>query len=220
MDYHIIGGDGKVYGPKPESEIRAWIREGRLDAESRICRAGGEDWLTLDRLPEFAMDLGAASGSNPNPDPQPATGSGGPVLEPLPNAQSPPLPGAQPGPAMPHAGPAIPQPGYPQQPPGPGYPGHVPQPVMMAPAQTTNPMAITGMIMGILAILASYPCCGIPFNILGIIFSSVGLSQIKKQPSQAGRGMAIAGLICSIISLLIIIAFIILGVTAGILDSI
>ena len=57
MDYHIIGGDGKVYGPKPESEVRDWIREGRLNAESRICRAGGEDWLTLDRLPESCSRL-------------------------------------------------------------------------------------------------------------------------------------------------------------------
>ena len=94
MDYHIIGGDGKVYGPKPESEVRDWIREGRLNAESRICRAGGEDWLTLDRLPEFAMDLSGTG--TPDPTPAPVTPASGPVLAPLPGPQSPPLPGAPP----------------------------------------------------------------------------------------------------------------------------
>ena len=161
-NYKFIGGDGKEYGPYSAEQMRQFLSENRLVANSQVSADGGPF--------------------------QPAS--------------------------------TFPELGYPSQPPGPGYPSHVPQPVMMAPAQTTNPMAITGMIMGILAILASYPCCGIPFNILGIIFSCVGLSQIKKQPSQAGRGMAIAGLICSIISLLIVIVLIGFGVMAGILDSI
>jgi GYF domain 2 len=48
-NYTIIGGDGKQYGPITEGEIRKWIAEGRLnaqslaksesDAEFRPCRA-------------------------------------------------------------------------------------------------------------------------------------------------------------------------------------
>jgi len=89
------------------------------------------------------------------------------------------------------------------------------QPVMVQ-QKTTNPMAITGMIMGILSILAICFCYGIPFNILGIIFSCIGLSQIKKNPNQDGKGMAIAGLICSIVSILLIVAVIALGVTMSV----
>ena len=205
MEYHIIGGDGKVYGPKPESEIRDWIQEGRLDAESRICRAGGEDWLTLDRLPEFAMDLSSAGTSDTAPQPV-AGGSSSPVLEPLPGPQSPPLPGAQPGPVMP-------QPGYPQKPPG--SPGQIPQPVMMSPTQTTNPMAITGMITGIISLFSLCCCIGWPFIVLGIVFSCIGLSQIKANPHQQGKGMAIAGLVCSIVGIVLVILSFVLNIAAA-----
>ena len=54
-----------------------------------------------------------------------------------------------------------------------------------------NGMAIAGMIMGILSILSVYPCCGLSFNILGLIFSKVALGQIKANPQQDGKGMAI-----------------------------
>ena len=70
-------------------------------------------------------------------------------------------------------------------------------------------MAIAGMVMGILS-LVTICCYGFPFNLLGIIFSAIGLSQIKKSnPRQSGKGMAIAGLICSILSFLIYAAILI-----------
>jgi len=59
-------------------------------------------------------------------------------------------------------------------------------------------------------------CYGLPFNILGIVFSIVGLTQIKANPQQQGKGMAIAGLICSILSVLLIGILILLGVAIGI----
>ena len=81
----------------------------------------------------------------------------------------------------------------------------------------TNAMAMTGMIMGIVAMTFGFCCCyGIPFNVMGLIFSLVALSQIKKDPQQQGRGMAIAGLILSIASLLIsIIAIIFVGASVA-----
>ena len=82
--------------------------------------------------------------------------------------------------------------------------------------RSTNGMAIAGMIMGILSILSVYPCCGLPFNILGLIFSGVALGQIKANPQQDGKGMAIAGLICSILSILLIGILLLLGVALGI----
>ena len=55
----------------------------------------------------------------------------------------------------------------------------------------TNGMAITGFVLSFF--------CGI----LGIVFSAIGLSQTGKNPNQGGRGLAIAGLIISIVSLVI-----------------
>ena len=68
------------------------------------------------------------------------------------------------------------------------------------PVQKINGTAIAGMVMGILSILSLYPILGFPCNIAGIITSSIALKQIKRNPGQGGRGMAIAGLVCSIIS--------------------
>ena len=91
-----------------------------------------------------------------------------------------------------------------------------PMPTPMAvQGASTNGMAITGMVMGILSLLCSYPCCGVPFNILGIIFSLVALSQLKKNLGQGGRGMAIAGLICSILSIVILVVLLVLGIASG-----
>ena len=66
----------------------------------------------------------------------------------------------------------------------------------------TNAYAQAGMIFGILSLVCC--CCGFPFGILGLIFSLVGLSQINANPElHEGRGMAIAGLILSGLSLLL-----------------
>jgi hypothetical protein len=52
----------------------------------------------------------------------------------------------------------------------------------------------------------------LPFNLLGIIFSLIGLVQIQKQPcAYSGQGLAIAGLICSIVSLTLAVALMTIG---------
>jgi Domain of unknown function (DUF4190)/GYF domain 2 len=66
----------------------------------------------------------------------------------------------------------------------------------------TNSFAQAGMIFGILSLTCC--CCGFPFGILGLVFSLIGLSQINANPQlHEGRGMAIAGLVLSILSLLL-----------------
>ena len=55
--------------------------------------------------------------------------------------------------------------------------------------QKTNGMAIAGFVLSLLG-------CTSP---LGIIFSAIGLNQISKDPSQGGKGLALAGLIIGII---------------------
>jgi uncharacterized membrane protein len=66
-------------------------------------------------------------------------------------------------------------------------------------------MAVMGMAMGVLSITCGMCCCyGLPFNVLGIIFSLVALAQISNDPrSQQGRPLAIAGLVLSILSLVL-----------------
>ena len=63
-------------------------------------------------------------------------------------------------------------------------------------------MATAGMVLGILSLTLACCCYGLPFNVAGIICSSIALSQIKNDPvNHQGRGMAIAGLVLSILSI-------------------
>jgi len=64
--------------------------------------------------------------------------------------------------------------------------------------------ATAGLIFGILSVTCFCCCCGCPFNILGLVFSLIGLSQISRQPElYEGRGFAIAGLILAAASLVL-----------------
>jgi Domain of unknown function (DUF4190) len=53
----------------------------------------------------------------------------------------------------------------------------------------------------------------VPFNVLGIVFSLVALAQIRNDPhSQEGSGLAIAGLVLSLLSLLLAVLFFLFGI--------
>lgn len=75
---------------------------------------------------------------------------------------------------------------------------HPPQPTLR-----TSPLAMAGMILGLISVTCGLCCCyGAPFNVLGLIFSLVGLSQINGSPSvYTGKGLATTGLITSLLSL-------------------
>jgi hypothetical protein len=87
----------------------------------------------------------------------------------------------------------------PQQYDQPGY-GH-PQPGYQP--QKTNTMAILGLVFAFV------------FSPLGVVFSAIGLSQTK-QRREGGRGLALAGLILSIVFILIgiLVAVLMLAVVA------
>lgn len=55
--YHLIGADGKEYGPVSLDQIRQWLGEGRLNAHTQIRRDGTEQWLALGAVPELAALL-------------------------------------------------------------------------------------------------------------------------------------------------------------------
>ncbi len=79
----------------------------------------------------------------------------------------------------------------------------------------TNPMATAGLICGLLSWPAICCCQGLPFNVLGLVFSIIALSQLRRNTGQRGKGMAIAGLVLSILQILIFVGFLIAGSTIG-----
>ena len=52
--YKIIGADGKEYGPVTADQLKQWIAEGRVNAQTRVLLEGTTDWKPLSAFPEFA----------------------------------------------------------------------------------------------------------------------------------------------------------------------
>jgi len=179
-EYEIIGGDGKEYGPYPAEKIRGLLRENRLKPYSKIRPTQG-DWTTVEALPEFAQP--------------PVTESAQPPAQPTVATAAPYNP-------QPHIAPVSPVP--PTGPPN-------------------NPLAVTGMVLGISTLVLGCCCGRIPIlgffatlvsfvtPIAGIICSCIARKQIRESNgTQGGDGMAIAGLICSSVYLLMIVSIIVL----------
>ena len=53
-NYLIIGGDGKEYGPVTDADVRQWIAEGRLNAQSLAKAESDAEFRALAQFPEFA----------------------------------------------------------------------------------------------------------------------------------------------------------------------
>ena len=78
--YKIIGANQIEYGPVAAPQLRAWITEGRADANTRAKLDGETEWRPLRQFPEFA-DLFA-----------PPLPSAGPALPPNPPRDGIPVP--------------------------------------------------------------------------------------------------------------------------------
>lgn len=63
--YKIIGGDGQEYGPVTEADLRTWISEGRLNAQSLAKSEGDAEFRALSTFPEFTGLLGGVYGALP-----------------------------------------------------------------------------------------------------------------------------------------------------------
>ena len=59
--YVIIGGDGKQYGPISAEDMRKWIAEGRLNAQTLAQAEGDIEWKQLSTFPEFATAFAGES---------------------------------------------------------------------------------------------------------------------------------------------------------------
>lgn len=138
--YRVLGSDQKEYGPVGADQVRQWILDRRLNANSLLQAEGSTTWQPLSMFAEFASTLSTAAPISPS--------LGQPSLQ----------------------------------------------------RGSHNPMAITGLVLSCLALVCC-PCSTI-FGVLGIVFSVLALSQIKQNPSQGGRELAIAGIAIGAVSLL------------------
>jgi hypothetical protein len=59
--YKILGVDGNEYGPASLEQLKQWIAEGRVNAQTRIQTPGSGDWKLAGEVPEV-NSLFAASG--------------------------------------------------------------------------------------------------------------------------------------------------------------
>lgn len=83
----------------------------------------------------------------------------------------------------------------------------VPPVVETAPEKKTDTLAIVSLVMGILSIVLS--CCN---TYVGIILAIVGIVlSVISQKNNGKSGMAIAGLVCSIIAIVLSVILIILA---------
>ena len=55
--YKIIGTDGRPYGPVNAEQIRRWMTENRVNAQTLVQTEGAPDWKALGSIPEFAPEL-------------------------------------------------------------------------------------------------------------------------------------------------------------------
>jgi GYF domain 2 len=74
--YTIIGGDQKEYGPVTAEEVRKWIAEGRLNAQSLMKAESDAEWRPLSVFPEFADAFGGPAAASSTPPPLTAAGGG------------------------------------------------------------------------------------------------------------------------------------------------
>jgi GYF domain 2 len=74
--YTIIGGDQKEYGSVTSDDLRKWITDGRLNAQSLAKEENDTEWRPLSAFPEFA-DVLATGSAPPPPLAAPMAGAGG-----------------------------------------------------------------------------------------------------------------------------------------------
>ena len=54
-EYKLIGADRMEYGPASAAQIRQWITEGRVNAETKLQAESTAEWRPLAEVPEFAV---------------------------------------------------------------------------------------------------------------------------------------------------------------------
>ena len=190
---YYVGKNGQQTGPFTLDQVQAKYASGEISPTDLMWKEGTADWKAASTFSELQSPAAAAPASVPAPSPS----FGGPASTPVSTKVDPSPTVLPPSSSIPGAM-------------NTGYP--MPGPV--GPRQ--NPMAITGMVLGIVSILTVCCCYGFPFNVAGIVFSIIGLTQINKDPiNQLGKPLALTGLILSILSIVLVVALLAFGFTAN-----
>lgn len=155
--FKIKGSDLKEYGPVTAEQVREWIAQRRLNAESLAQAEGTTSWKPLSLFPEFSAALAST-----------------------------PLPPALPG---------------------------MPRPDRL-PSARNNSLAIWSLVCGCVGLV----CCQ-AVSIAGIVLGTVALGELKANPLQQGRGMAIAGIVLGGLGLVMLVLLLILGVFGSLLEN-
>ncbi len=101
----------------------------------------------------------------------------------------------------------------------PGYGGAPMGPMMGEPSKG---LAIAALVCGILAIPGAC-CCysSIPLGIAACIMGPIAMSKAKASPTtHGGRNMAMAGLICGIVGLVLTIFAVVFHVSTALMDEV
>ena len=60
--YHIIGADGREYGPVPFNDLDAWVTQGKVNALTQVRRDHEPNWQPASAIPELQSIPGLAAG--------------------------------------------------------------------------------------------------------------------------------------------------------------
>lgn len=191
MSWYYVGPDAKPVGPISLEELQARRAGGAIAPETYVIEAPAgsapKEWRHYrDVFPhEATFPPGSAA------------------LPPIPTAQSPVVSSTMgiPHPLFPSVPPATPSPG------GPVFTGTHPSTYHLPPRKN-NAWCLWGFGLA----LASLPClfCGIGVLLApaALICSVVGLVQVSHHRDQHGRGLAIAGLVASLVAIVIGVALV------------
>lgn len=83
-------------------------------------------------------------------------------------------------------------------------------PELTPPAPTeTEPLSVVSLVLGVLGLFVSFACCaGFLLSIPAVICGHISLAKVKRTPALQGRGLAIAGLVCGYLGLVIYLVLI------------
>lgn len=180
MSWYYVGPDAKPVGPISLEDLQARRADGAVGPDTYVIEAPAgsapKEWRRYrDFFPPVAT-LPPLPGTVPLPAPTPTMGV--------------------PHPIFPTPPPAVPSPG------GPVFTGSHPSTYHL-PASKTNPWCSWGFGLGLASLPLLLLCgTGVFVAIAGMVVSIVGLVHLGHHRDEQGRGLAVAGLVLSILALL------------------
>jgi hypothetical protein len=76
--YRVIGADGKEYGPVTLEQLKTWVAESRLNAQTRVRAEGSGEWKAASEFPEINGLFGLATAGPELPPLSTTAGPGAP----------------------------------------------------------------------------------------------------------------------------------------------